>query len=180
MIPGQFFSGEKMNNKYSFRDFLPLIIIFGVVLVATYLKVHLHWFGALGMSEIATHSFMTSFMAFFFIIFGGFKIFNLSKFAEAYAMYDLIAKRSRIYALAYPFIEFGLGLSYLFNWYPMITNTVTLILMCISAAGVAQALMKGNLIMCACLGAVFKIPMTYVTLAEDLLMAVMAHIMLIS
>ena len=33
--------------------------------------------------------------------------------------------------------------------------------------------------MCACLGVVFKIPMTYVTLTEDLLMGTMAFVMLI-
>jgi hypothetical protein len=51
--------------------------------------------------------------------------------------------------------------------------------MLVSAAGVARELWKGREIMCACLGVVFKIPMTYVTLLEDLLMAAMAGFMLV-
>lgn len=161
-----------MNHKYSVKDFMPLIIIFALITLLTLANLFI-------LGPANTHTFMTSFMGFFFIIFGGFKIANLAKFAEAYAMYDLIAKRSRIYALAYPFIELALGFSYLFGWYPMVTNIVTLIIMTISAVGVGYTLMQGQHIMCACLGAIFKIPMTYVTLAEDLLMAVMALVMLI-
>lgn len=161
-----------MNQKYSIQDFIPLIIILSLVLLATCAKLFI--FGPATM-----HGFMTSFMAFFFLIFGGLKAINLTKFAEAYAMYDLIAQRSKSYALAYPFIELGLGFSFLFGWYPMTTNIITLILMTISAVGVAATLLKGQHIMCACLGAIFKIPMTYVTLAEDLLMAIMAFIMII-
>jgi hypothetical protein len=51
--------------------------------------------------------------------------------------------------------------------------------MLISALGVANELRKKQTIMCACLGTVFKIPMTYVTLFEDLLMASMALYMLV-
>ena len=51
--------------------------------------------------------------------------------------------------------------------------------MAISSIGVAIELSKKKEIMCACLGVVFKLPMTYVTLLEDLLMAAMALIMLI-
>ncbi len=161
-----------MNQNYSLKNFLPLIILFGLITALTFAKLFV-----LGPSN--THAFMSSFMGFFFIIFGGFKAYNLTAFAEAYAMYDLVAKRSRTYALAYPFIELVLGFFYLFSWYPTITNVITLIIMTMSAAGVAVSLMQGQHIMCACLGTIFKIPMTYVTLAEDLLMALMALIMLV-
>ena len=50
--------------------------------------------------------------------------------------------------------------------------------MIVSSIGVTKELAQGRKITCACLGAVFKIPMTYVTLLEDVLMAVMALIML--
>jgi hypothetical protein len=58
-------------------------------------------------------------------------------------------------------------------------HVFTLLLMLMSAVGVAVELHKGKEIVCACLGAVFNIPMTYVTLLEDLLMAAMAAYMLI-
>ncbi len=62
---------------------------------------------------------------------------------------------------------------------PIATNAITYVLMLVSGIGVAIALAKGENLMCACLGMVFKLPMTYVTLFEDLLMAGMALGMLL-
>ena len=93
-------------------------------------------------------------------------------------MYDIIAKRSTVYAYIYPFIELALGLSYLFGIYPLYTNIVTLIISIIGSIGVAQILLKRQKIMCACIGAVFKVPMTWVTFFEDVFMAFMAAAMI--
>lgn len=111
-------------------------------------------------------------------MFASFKLINLHQFAEAYAMYDIIAKRLYWYGYIYPFIELGLGIAYLLNWRPKFVNIFTLCIMLVCAAGVFIELRSGKKIVCACLGAVFKIPMTYVTLLEDLMTAVMAAIML--
>jgi hypothetical protein len=167
MIPGP----ENSNhNHYTLSTFLPLIIIFSIIFILTVImQMRTGWH---------FYSFLSTFMGIFFIVFGAFKIFNLTNFAHAFSMYDLIAKQSRIYALSYPFIELGLGILYLGQWFPRATNIITLIIMLISAAGVGIELSKGAHITCACLGTVFKIPMTYVTLLEDLLMAVMAVVML--
>lgn len=80
--------------------------------------------------------------------------------------------------MIYPFIELFLGIAYFDQWHLNIINFITLILMFVSALGVANELSKGKNIVCACLGALFKIPMTYVTLIEDLMMALMAFVML--
>jgi len=122
---------------------------------------------------------MNDFMGIFFIVFGAIKLINWSGFAQAYKIYDIIAQRSTTYAYIYPLIELGLGLAYLTGWQPIFTNTATFAIMLISALGVFLSLGKGVDIMCACLGTVFKLPMTYVTLAEDLLMAGMAGYMLV-
>src|SRR5262249_5779920 len=123
---------------------------------------------------------MTHFMAGFFLAFSFFKLLNLSAFADSYSMYDIVAQRSRAYALAYPFIELGLGLAYLSQGQPFAVNLVTLIVMGVSAVGVVQSLMSKRKIRCACLGAVFNLPMSTVTLVEDLLMAGMAAWMLVA
>lgn len=112
-------------------------------------------------------------------MFGFFKVINLKEFALAYSSYDLIAKRIRLYGYVYPFIELTLGVAYLSSFSLPFINTITLIVMLISAAGVARELLKKNRIPCACLGMVFVLPMTTVTLLEDLLMAVMATAMLL-
>lgn len=121
---------------------------------------------------------MTNFMAAFFLAFSFFKLLDLRAFADSYAMYDLIARRSRIYALAYPLIELALGIAYLIRFAPTVTNIITLIVMLIGTAGVLESLFNRRRVRCACLGSVFNLPMSYVTLLEDASMAVMAGIML--
>lgn len=150
---------------------MPLIIIFVVIMAITGIKQLYGGFDIRGC--------MQDFMASFFIIFSLFKIINLKGFAKAYREYDSIAKHSIFYAYVYPFIELALGIAYLMRWNLMLINVITVIVMLISSVGVVQALMNKRLIPCACLGVVFKIPMTYVTLLEDLLMASMAFLMII-
>jgi len=122
---------------------------------------------------------MRHFMAGFFLVFSFFKLLNLTAFADSYQMYDIVAKRSRLYAFAYPFIELILGLAYVINFQPRLTNAITLVVMGISTIGVLQSILNKKKIRCACLGAVFNLPMSVVTLIEDLLMVAMAAVMLI-
>jgi hypothetical protein len=158
--------------RYSLRDFVPLIIIFTIIILFTGVRQYFlgHWDLGAAMSD---------FMGAFFLVFGTFKVIKWHHFAQAYSTYDILAQRSSIYAYAYPLIEITLGIAYLLRLYPLLTNSITFILMVISSIGVALELFKGHEIMCACLGTVFTIPMTYVTLAEDILMAGMAFGMLL-
>lgn len=161
---------EQVVGGYTIQTFLPLITIFSVVLAITALH---QWYYGFNL-----HDAMRIFMASFFLVFGSFKLINIHQFAEAYALYDIFAKRFYWYGYAYPFIELGLGIAYLMNWRPKLVNVFALCLMMICAAGVFIELRAGKKIMCACLGALFKVPMTYVTLLEDLLTAAMAALML--
>lgn len=123
---------------------------------------------------------MQHFMAGFFLIFSFFKMLDLKGFAESYVMYDVLAKRLPVWAYLYAFIELGLGISYLINFNPLFTNTVTFIVMSISIIGVLQSVLNKKKIQCACLGAVFNLPMSTVTIIEDALMIVMSAVMIIS
>jgi hypothetical protein len=122
---------------------------------------------------------MNNFMGAFFVLFSLFKLLHLSGFAEAYATYDVIAARSRAYALSYPFIELALGIAYFTEFEPLLVNTITLLLMIIGSIGVYRALRSKRKFQCACLGTALKLPMTKVTFVEDLTMGAMAGIMLI-
>lgn len=117
---------------------------------------------------------MRHFMAGFFLVFSFFKLLDLRGFVDTYRGYDLFARRSKAYAWAYPFIELGLGVAYLMNLYPVATNLVTLIVMGVGAVGVLRVLLDKRSIRCACLGTALNLPMTKVTLIEDLTMAAMA------
>ena len=163
---------NSQEKSYNLKDFIPLGVIFSLIILITF-GYHIYY-------DLSAYDTMRISMASFFLIFGFFKIINLAGFAKAYSVYDLIAKRYFWYGYIYPFLEVFLGLAYLFKWNLFFTNIFTLVLMLISAAGVFNELRKGKHIVCACLGVIFKIPMTYVTLAEDLIMAVMAFVMLTS
>ncbi len=122
---------------------------------------------------------MRHFMAGFFIVFSFFKLLDPPGFVSAYRGYDLLARRSAAWAWAYPYVELALGVMYLMAWLPMTTNIITLILMLIGAAGVLKSLLNKRAIRCACLGTALNLPMTKVTLVEDLTMALMAGCMLV-
>lgn len=121
---------------------------------------------------------MNHFMGGFFLAFSFFKFLDLKGFADSYKMYDIVAKRIPFWAYLYPFIELGLGLSFLSNIFPLLTNSITFIVMTISIIGVLQAVFNKKKIQCACLGAVFNLPMSTVTIIEDALMIVMSGIMI--
>ena len=94
-------------------------------------------------------------------------------------MYDVLAKRSKTYTYIYPFLELGFGLAYFFTWQIEVVSAVVVVIMLIGAYGVYLKLKEREEIPCACLGTVFKVPMTWVTLGEDLLMAGMALMILL-
>lgn len=122
----------------------------------------------------AGHRAMNNFMGGFFLFFSFFKFLNLADFADAFAMYDLIGKKSRAYAFAYPFLEAALGIAFILGLTPMFTNLLTAFLMVIGNLGVLAVLRKKQTIQCACLGTIFDLPMTVVTLFENTLMLAMA------
>jgi copper chaperone CopZ len=153
--------------------YAPLLLIFGFITGVTSLEF-------LRSPNSSGETWMMDFMAGFFLVFGFFKLLNLRAFALNFKAYDLAAMAIPGYAVAYPFIEVGLGVAYLMRWSPLITNSITIVVMGVGALGVLQALRHKKQIDCACLGTVFKLPMSTVTLVEDLLMLLMAVVMLAS
>ncbi len=123
--------------------------------------------------------FMANFMGGFFLVFGGLKLLDLGGFAAAYAKYDLLAARIPAYGWVYPIVEVALGLAYLATPEWMGLHAITFVLMTFSALGVIRALRRGEQLTCACMGTAFNLPMTTVTIVEDLGMAAMAGAMLV-
>ncbi len=118
-------------------------------------------------------------MGYFLTIFAMLKLFNIKAFANGFQMYDLIAIRYPHYAKAYPFIELLLGLGFLSFFIPILIYFLTIGFMVIGVMGVHQALKSGLDINCPCMGSIIKVPLSTVTLVEDIAMGVMAFIMLI-
>lgn len=149
----------------------PLFVVLGYIVGGVLLR-------AVLADDYDITTMMGNFMGGFFIVFSMFKLLNLSGFADAFSTYDLLAKRIRAYALAYPFIELFLGIAYFFDWLPVLINSLTMLVMFVGLIGVKRALQSGRRFQCACLGTALNLPMTKVTLAEDLIMGLMAMVML--
>ena len=158
---------DEGTNSY-FPIFLRFAYIAGVTLLVQ-----------LVMGRFILIEWMSHFMAGFFLVFSFFKVMNLKGFAEGYRSYDVVAKAIPAYGFIYPFIELGLGIAFLTQWQPLATNIATLIVMGVSAIGVVQSLLRKSTFQCACLGTVIKLPLSKVTLFEDLLMVLMSIIMIV-
>jgi len=148
------------------------------------LLILLYLIGAVGLAEAALGAFdgmraMRHFMAGFFLVFSFFKLLDVPNFAVSFSSYDVVAKRWLGYGYLYPFLELGLGAAYLADFQPVATNVATLLIMGLGSVGVLQSVLAKRKIRCACLGTVFNLPMSSVTLIEDLLMVGMAATMLI-
>ena len=159
--------------KSWFATYKPILIIFAYItiisIIAGIQHNTFHWMQA-----------MNIFMAGFFLTFSFFKMLDLKGFAESYSMYDIVAKKITAWGSIYAFIELGLGIAYATNFQPLVTNLVTFVVMTISIIGVFQSVLNKRKIQCACLGAVFNLPMSTVTIIEDALMIAMSGIMLIT
>ncbi len=163
--------GNDANPTHSLKVFLPLILIFFTLITICALGQLIN--GSWDMNLAMRH-----FMSGFFIIFSLFKFINLPGFVTFYRSYDLLAQYWPFYAWAYPFMELGLGVTYALGTESLFLHGFTFFLMLFSALGVYQALRTNRKIPCACLGTVIKLPMTRITLGEDLLMALMSLAMI--
>jgi len=123
---------------------------------------------------------MQHFMAGFFLVFSFFKMLDIKAFANSYAMYDIVAKSWKGWGYIYPFTELGLGIAYLLAPGYALTSIITLVIMLVSTIGVLQSVLNKRAIQCACLGAVFNLPMSTVTVIEDCLMVGMSITMLLT
>ncbi len=162
---------EEVSRTF-WETYKPILLIFSYILGATLLV------------EVAAGAFdwmrwMRHFMAGFFLVFSFFKMLDVPAFAASYSSYDVIARRWLGWGYVYPFIEFSLGALFLLNFNPLVTNSLTFAIMGISTVGVVQSLLAKRQFQCACLGAVFNLPMSKVTLFEDVLMVAMSGAMLL-
>ena len=163
-----------VESESSFlATYQPLILLVGFLILTCALT---QW----RLGSWSVREFAADFMGGFFLAFAFFKLLDWSGFARSFAMYDILARRSTAYARAYPILEVALGIAYLVRWQPRFTNCVTLVVMAVGSIGVWQAVRAKQKIQCACLGTVFDLPMSVVTVIENGTMALMAIAMLLS
>lgn len=157
--------------SHSLTQYKPIFLVFAYILCVTLIA-------EFRDGHFDSQNWMRYFMAGFFLCFSFFKMLDLSGFADSYMSYDIIAKRWREWGYVYAFIELGLGIAYLLNCCLLATNITAFIVMTISIIGVLQSVLNKRKIQCACLGAVFDLPMSTITIIEDALMIMMSGYMI--
>lgn len=168
-------TSDKGLGVLTWRSYMPLIVIISLIFISALAAIYPGYVsGSASVSDFLLH-----FMTGFFLVFAGFKLLDLRGFAEGYSTYDLLAQRIFAYGYVYPFIELGFGLLMLSGYHPVGLLWTEFAVMTFSGLGVAIKLMRGEEFMCACLGTLLKVPLTYVTLMEDFGMAALAFLLII-
>ena len=168
--PGSAVPHRQTRRRRRAKDYLPLGILVGAALVAA-----LAMQAAFGRWD--ARSWMLDGMGLFLVVLSLFKFFDIPGFVDGFRMYDLLARRTAVYAYLYPFIELALGLGYLARWHPPLVFAATIVVMLFGTAGVVRSLFRGLDVECACMGTVLHVPLSTVTLVEDIGMAAMAAAM---
>ena len=166
-------NSEKDGRKRGISAYTPLyviVVLSALAAVAKQVDYGAGWQGARWMHD---------FMGVFLIVFSMVKLFDLKGFSDGFRKYDLLASKSRLYALVYPFLELALGFGYLSMWQPRAVYLATIALLLFGALGVFNTMRQGKGLNCACMGKMLDVPLSTVTLTEDLGMAAMAAAMLL-
>lgn len=159
------------NNNSKLKQLKPLILIFTYIIIFTFS--YSYYF------ELTPKRGMQIFMGLFFIVFSFFKFLDYKGFPDSFKRYDPIAKIVPFYAEFYPFLETGLGISYLLEFKILISTILTILIISMTTFGVTKTLFQKSQIECACLGTALKLPMTEATLIENAIMLVMSSLLLL-
>lgn len=167
------FSEESEEAKTWLATYKPILLIFAFITGITLLN---EWV----TSDFLWMRWMSNFMAGFFLVFSFFKLLNLKGFSESYSMYDVVARKWSGWGYVYAFVELALGIAFLTGFNPILTNSITFVVMSVSTVGVLQSVLNKRKIKCVCLGDVFDLPMSTITIIEDALMIGMSAVMLLT
>ena len=150
-----------------FVTYKPLIIVFVFIFLVSLAS-------QASLASFNSHLFMNHIMAGFFIGFSFFKFLDLAAFSESFSSYDPVAQRWQGYGKAYPFIELLLGLMYVIGQMLVIANIATILVLSFTTYGVYKRLQSKSPFQCACLGTTFNLPLSNVTIGENVVMILMA------
>jgi hypothetical protein len=125
-------------------------------------------------NNVLNPRFIEIYMSIIFIIFGLLKLYDITTFSTIFSKYDIIANTFNIYGYIYPFIELFLGIGFYLGYYINVILYITISLMTISLISVLISIAQNKVLRCGCLGSFFHIPLSYVTISENLVMIFMS------
>jgi hypothetical protein len=114
--------------------------------------------------------FSINFLGLLLILFALVKLFDIDTFVHRFSQYDLISSRVKIYGFLFPVIELVLGLAYLGGYNPRITSYALFGVGVISTLGLLVNFKHRDRLYTASLGSIGKMPLTTMTLLENVLM----------
>ncbi len=164
---GSAVSPINLVEESKLKTYKPLVLIFTYILLVS-LSYQVY------QGSFHFHIFMNHIMAGFFIGLSFFKFLDLKAFAESFSSYDPLAQRIYSYGKVYPFVELILGLMFISEIGLLSANIVTIVILSITTFGVTKRLQSKSKIQCACAGAGFNLPLSYVTVFENVAMILMA------
>jgi copper chaperone CopZ len=155
----------------------PLLLIVAFITGVSFLKsFHLNIYA---MQHFQLKMFLHNFMTGFFLVFSFFKLLDVKAFAESFQMYDLLAAKVPVYGKIYPFIELTLGILCLIHFQEKYVYIADIVIMAFGALGVIQSVVDKRKIRCACLGSVFNLPMSTITIIENSVMVMIGIVLLL-
>ena len=162
------------TEKRTLRTYAPLLSIFALIVLYALVQ-------ALFLRESVTIlRVFRDLMTAFFVLFGVLEAVTLPSFSKTFASYDPIAKRLPGYALAYPFLLLLFGmLMYLGIWIPVVA-ALTAMIFAVQTYGIIPVIRSGESVQCACIGTAFALPLSWVTVVENMAMIVMATVMFVA
>ena len=119
-----------------------------------------------------------TYMGLFFMLFSFLKLLNVSGFSMTFKKYDLISKKVPGFSAIYPYIELTLAIAFLTQSLLIYANLFTLFFMTSQSLGVYKSLRNSEQIQCACMGSAISLPLSSLTLIENIIMICMATYMI--
>lgn len=162
----------KSKNK---KTYTPVIAVF----ISTFLMALASQFG--GVSHIIVSQTIYLFIAYSMCVLAILKLRDLDSFSNQFITYDLLAMRQIRYAYLYPFLELLAGIGMIAKTTPILIGTTALTIGSIGAISVIKAVyIDKRELRCACVGGNSNVPLGFISLTENLMMAGMGFWMLFS
>lgn len=166
ILPPTTIASQEKSLLNTVAVYWPLILLF--LLSAGIPALHV------ARGDLGFDQWMYEFMGIVWVALSYFKLLDLPKFAEGFSTYDPIAKKLNGYGYVYPFLELSSGVAFLMAFSVQLVSILVILFLSVTTYGVARALIEKRQFQCACLGTVFKLPLTKVTIIENTLMIAMA------
>lgn len=155
----------KFNSiKEKFLIFLPVIYVY---IFSLLISLNIVFFFDLNLRSLYLY-----FLGFFSLTFGVFKVINFRTYLESVLEYDLVAQKFKPYAYMFPIFEIIFGILFILQKEILVIEYFCIMLFTLNIVIIANVLEKKQEFTCACMGGLFKLPLSYVSILESLTMVV--------